>query len=125
MGMKAGLLWYDDDRGRDIEDVIEVCAQRYYEKFGVRPDTCYVNPTTLERRLSPNDMKECINRKQGRTPRANRESLGSPQRDLHLKSNIQVKTAVNILPNHFWLGVARSKTGKDNESSLRKIWKKA
>ena len=40
MGMKAGLLWYDDDRERDIEDVIEVCAQRYYEKFGVRPDTC-------------------------------------------------------------------------------------
>jgi len=85
MGMKVGLLWYDDDRERDIEDVIEACAQRYYEKFGVRPDTCYVNPATLERRLSP------------------------------MKSNIQVKTANNILPNHFWLGVAGSKMGKRNK----------
>lgn len=82
MEMKVGLLWYDDNRERDIEDIIEACARRYYEKFGIRPDTCYVNPATLS------------------------------QRDLRLKSNIQVKTAVNILPNHFWLGVARSKTAK-------------
>lgn len=77
MRMKVGLLWYDDDRARDIEDVIEACAKRYYEKFGIRPDTCYVNPATLERERSP------------------------------MKSDIQVKAAVNILPNHFWLGVAK------------------
>ena len=48
MGMKVGLLWYDDDPKRALEEKIARAAQRYREKFGRRPDICYVNPAMLE-----------------------------------------------------------------------------
>jgi hypothetical protein len=47
MVMKVGLLWYDDDPKRPWVEKVDDAAQRYYEKFGVYPDTCYVNPATL------------------------------------------------------------------------------
>lgn len=47
MGMNVGLLWYDDDPKRPFAEKIEAAARRYREKFGVRPNTCYVNPASL------------------------------------------------------------------------------
>jgi hypothetical protein len=47
MKVKVGLLWFDDDPRRPLSEKIEEAAQRYREKFGVDPDTCYVNPATL------------------------------------------------------------------------------
>lgn len=41
--MKWGLLWYDDS-ANDITVKIMRAAARYQEKFGVMPDTCFVNP---------------------------------------------------------------------------------
>jgi hypothetical protein len=46
MVMKIGLLWYDDDPKRPWVQKVEDAARRYYEKFGVQPDTCYLNPAT-------------------------------------------------------------------------------
>ncbi len=40
--MKSGLLWYDASRN-PIERKIADAAKRYYEKFGVKPNTCFVN----------------------------------------------------------------------------------
>jgi len=45
--MKLGLLWYDDDPKRGLEEKIARAAQRYREKFGRMPNTCYVNPAML------------------------------------------------------------------------------
>ncbi len=45
--MKVGLLWYDDDPKRPWLQKVDDAARRYYEKFGIRPDTCYVNPETV------------------------------------------------------------------------------
>lgn len=75
--MKFGLLWYDDSR-MAVEEKIDRAAQRYYEKFGVRPNVCYINPKTL-------------NGDQGTHKR------------------VKVVTATNILPDHFWIGVAEPK----------------
>jgi len=47
MGMKMGLLWFDDDPKRSLAEKISEAAARYREKFGVEPDTCYVNPLSL------------------------------------------------------------------------------
>ncbi len=47
MKMTVGLLWFDDDPKRSLADKIEEAARRYREKFGIDPDTCYVNPSTL------------------------------------------------------------------------------
>ncbi|MBI4675592.1 MAG: hypothetical protein HY741_28440 [Chloroflexi bacterium] len=41
--MKSGLLWYDAS-ANDITAKIMQAATRYQQKFGVKPDTCFVNP---------------------------------------------------------------------------------
>ena len=40
--MKSGLLWYDAS-SNPIEHKIADAAKRYYEKFGIKPNTCFVN----------------------------------------------------------------------------------
>ncbi len=45
--MKIGLLWFDDDVKRPFAQKVEAARRRYLEKFGVKPDTCYVNPATM------------------------------------------------------------------------------
>jgi len=74
--MKIGLLWFDNDPKRSLEDKISAGAERYVAKFGVRPNACFVNPAVLEKE------------------KAQIEGL-------------QVLTAQNILPHHFWLGVQK------------------
>ena len=45
--MTIGLLWYDNDPKRSLEDKILAGAQRYQAKFGQFPNTCLVHPTSL------------------------------------------------------------------------------
>ena len=45
--MQTGLLWFDSDPQRGLAAKIEDAARRYREKFGVPPDTCYVNQAAL------------------------------------------------------------------------------
>lgn len=45
--MKVGLLWFDDDPRRPFEVKVEEAVERYAEKFGERPNACFVNPRTL------------------------------------------------------------------------------
>lgn len=51
--MKVGLLWYDGDPRRRVEEKIRRAAQRYQERFGREPDTCYVNPAVLAQVQEP------------------------------------------------------------------------
>ena len=45
--MEAGLLWFDDDAKRSLETKVRRAVDRYHEKYGVRPNTCFVNPSSL------------------------------------------------------------------------------
>ena len=45
--MKEGLLWYDDNPGRELADKIGQAARRYRQKYGASPDVCYVHPSAL------------------------------------------------------------------------------
>jgi len=47
--MREGLLWFDDDPRRRVEEKIEQAAARYRQKFGVAPDICYVNAKAIEK----------------------------------------------------------------------------
>jgi hypothetical protein len=78
--MKIGLLWFDDDSERVIEEKVEQAARRYREKFGHAANTCYVNPISLQ----------------------GNGDLG----DEFLCGSVKVILAPKILPHHFWLGVA-------------------
>ena len=82
--MKTGMLWFDDDAKRSISEKVERAAVHYREKYGVAPNLCYANPVSLS------DGPETVQ------PRA----AGSGKS----LSNITLKHARSILPNHFWLG---------------------
>ena len=77
--MKQGLLWFDNDPKRSLEEKIVQAAERYAQKFGQQPNTCYVNPQMV---------------------------VGKGARKVLKK--VRVVTAQNILPHHFWLGITRS-----------------
>lgn len=42
--MQLGLLWFDDDPARSVDDKIMRAVMRYERKHGVRPNVCQVNP---------------------------------------------------------------------------------
>ncbi|MDY7078462.1 MAG: hypothetical protein SXV54_16220 [Chloroflexota bacterium] len=45
--MEEGLLWYDDNPGRNLTEKIGKAARRYRQKFGAMPNVCYVHPSVL------------------------------------------------------------------------------
>ncbi len=90
--MKSGLLWYDADPKKPIWDKIEEAAQRYYEKFGVRPNTCFVNPAALPQ--------------EGPVPEKVESKKTTHARSLINARALRVAAKPTILPNHIWLGVS-------------------
>jgi len=46
--MKVGLLWYDDDPARNLNQKVSRAASRYQQKFGRQPTVCYVHPSALD-----------------------------------------------------------------------------
>jgi len=82
--MEIGLLWYDGDPKRPLEDKIGQAARRYREKYGRWPNTCYVHPQAVDNGAG-SDMR-----------------LADQARDP--QSTIRVLSAPNILLHHFWLG---------------------
>jgi hypothetical protein len=78
--MRVGWLWFDNDSGRTVEEKVCLAAERYQEKFGQKPNTCYVNPQAIS---------------------GEKKSLTCPIGD----GTVQVLTARHILPHHFWLGI--------------------
>ena len=82
--MKTGLLWYDSDPKRALEDKVGQAAQRHREKYGRWPNTCYVHPQAI-------------------SAQAEEESISF---DLAGAKRVRVLTAPNILLHHYWLGVS-------------------
>ncbi len=89
--MKSGLLWYDADPRKPLWTKIAEAAQRYYEKFGVRPNTCFVNPGALPQ--------------EGALPERVETKKAAHHRNLNLAAALHVSAKSTILPNHIWLGV--------------------
>ena len=85
--MKTGMLWFDDDPKRTLEEKVERAALRFREKYGVAPDLCYANPRTIPDAERTVALKQTAAKKGG-------------------TAKILMKQARSILPNHFWLGVA-------------------
>ncbi len=90
--MKSGLLWYDADPKKPIWDKIQEAAQRYYEKFGVRPNTCFVNPSALPQEGGAAEKLD------GKKPGHGRPAV-APEA-------LHVAAKATILPNHIWLGIS-------------------
>jgi len=89
--MKVGLLWYDDDPGRDLAEKVGRAARRYRQKFGTSPDICYVHPSTLS---------------------------GNPSTGLRTSGKVRKVGGVRIAPlpsvlrHHFWVGREEKRRGR-------------
>jgi hypothetical protein len=79
--MKIGLLWFDDDSGRDLTAKVARAAAHYQTKYGRAPQLCYVNPDTLTHERNGS--------------RGNGDVV----------AGVQVLSSKTVLPNHFWLGL--------------------
>ena len=55
--MKTGLLWFDNDPNRSLEEKVARASQRYEAKFGRLPNSCYVNPALLEAKKQVGDIQ--------------------------------------------------------------------
>lgn len=90
--MDVGLLWYDNDPRRALEDKIGLAARRYRERYGRWPDTCYVHPLALGQAEDPLSLGG---------------SLGNGA------SPIRVISAPNVLVHHLWLGESAGEAAKE------------
>jgi hypothetical protein len=95
--MEFGLLWYDGNPKRSLEDKIRPAAERYREKFGRLPNTCYVNPCAVTGRHEIGPEAAC--------------RLENPA------ATIRLVSAANILRHHYWLGVAKNAKRASRETA--------
>ena len=79
--MQSGLLWFDNNPARELSAKLEEAARRYRDKFGIIPDTCYVNQAAVSGSIVTIQLAGLS---------------GKP---------LRVLPAGNILPHHFWIGV--------------------
>lgn len=45
--MDTGMLWFDDDKNKPLDQKINQAADYFARKYGRRPDTCLVNSRDL------------------------------------------------------------------------------
>ncbi|RLC91368.1 MAG: hypothetical protein DRI77_13885 [Chloroflexi bacterium] len=82
--MKTGLLWFDDDPRRQLEDKVLRAAAHYERKYGQVPNLCFVHPSVFN-------------------------GNGNGQNSTAKKAGgIEIRAGRSILPDHLWLGVAES-----------------
>ncbi len=73
--MNEGLLWFDADPKRALNEKIAQAADRYRHKFGRKPNLCYINPLMLP----GSEPAEC--------------------------DGVRLVPSRAVLKHHFWIGV--------------------
>jgi len=81
--MKTGLLWFDDDPRKALEEKVQRAATYYEGKYGQSPTLCFVHPSIF------NNWKE-------------------PESEKMSASEVEIRAGHSILPDHLWLGMAES-----------------
>lgn len=81
--MTNGLLWFDDDPHKRLEDKVLKAAAHYERKYGQRPDLCVVHPSTFAGRGNGN----------GNGAHARRAG------------SVEIRPGRSVLPDHLWLGL--------------------
>ncbi len=89
--MREGLLWYDDNPGRDLAEKVARAARRYRQKFGAAPDVCYVHPSALNGNPSTGS---------GQAASTSLSAGGKVQK----VGEVRVSSKPSVLRHHFWVG---------------------
>ena len=82
--MKTGLLWFDDDPRKQLEEKVQRAATHYEHKYGRAPTLCFVHPSVLD-------------------------GNGNGKRGSVKAGGVEIRIGRSVLPNHFWLGIAEDK----------------
>jgi hypothetical protein len=45
--MNIGMLWFDNDPKTDLSAKVQQAASFYKDKYGVRPNVCFVHPSMI------------------------------------------------------------------------------
>lgn len=73
--MRVGMMWYDGDASRNMDEKVERAAAYYRNKYGRSPNLCLINP----------------------------EMVG--ESDLSFSGNVEVRLNSAVLLDHFWVGI--------------------
>ena len=79
--MDIGMLWYDDDAKRKLDEKVARAVEFYRAKYGVQPTECYVHPGML--------------------------AEGQPA----TAAGVRLRPNRTVIKNHFWLGVGKPAEG--------------
>jgi hypothetical protein len=95
MQMDIGMLWFDNDTQADLPSKIKNAAEYYLNKYGIHPNVCFVHPS-----MTPVNILPLIN-----------EDNQITEKDCKVfkTDNIEVRTSLTMLPNHFWIGINGSR----------------
>lgn len=85
--MNVGMLWFDNDPKKELDDKIERAATYYSEKYGKKPTICFIHPSMMPDTDSPTPDK------------------AAPIEIAVKDVQIQIRSNQSVLPNHFWIGV--------------------
>ena len=77
--MKTGLLWFDDDPRKQLEEKVQRAVTHYERKYGRSPTLCFVHPSALN---------------------------GNGRREVKKTGGVEIHSRQSVLMDHFWLGVA-------------------
>ena len=78
--MDIGMLWFDNDKERDLTAKVQRAVEYYRKKYGNVPNLCFVHPNMLP---------------------ALKEDRGKKV----MAGEVEVRSATTVLPNHLWIGV--------------------
>jgi hypothetical protein len=92
-GNPGGLLWFDDDTRRTIQEKIAEAAQRYRERVGYEPTVCQLNPAQATA------LESGADRASARAKRTQAAAKPAPPVSLRLVPNDYIQ------PNCYLLGV--------------------
>ncbi len=89
--MDIGMLWYDADTRRTLNEKVARAVEHYKAKYGATPTVCFVNPAVLKD-----------------APRAALDTAGrrSPSGD-----GVLLRPSRAVMANHFWIGVGETGNG--------------
>ena len=85
--MDIGMLWYDDDSHRTLNDKVARAVEHYRTKYGAQPTVCFVNPTLLKAKDAPD-----------------------------MAAGILLRSSRQVMLNHFWIGVGESGGGAEGKN---------
>src|SRR3972149_3661059 len=80
--MAIGMLWFDDDARRTLNEKVARAFEHYKPKYGATPTLCFVNPSVLKDKDAP-----------------------------EMAAGVLLRPARTVMLHHFWIGVGETGNG--------------